>query len=102
MVNPASQVLAVSYFDKMRKHVQGGTGWAVATAQLLNKPVYVFDLIYEEWNWWNPITRQWQQCEGMSEDFVSIPRLQDHTAIVGTRELDPAVRPTLEKLLKNC
>ena len=42
---PASQVLAISYFDQYTKHVQGGTGWSVAMAQLMKKPVFVFDPI---------------------------------------------------------
>lgn len=82
IVKPASQVLALSYFDQYRKHVQGGTGWSVAMAQLMNKPVHVYNPIYEEWNWWNQTTRQWEQCEDMRENYIPIPRLQDHTAIV--------------------
>ena len=48
VIMPASLVLALGYFDELRKHVLGGTGWSVAMAQLLGKPLYVFDLDTEE------------------------------------------------------
>ena len=35
VIKPASLVLALVYFDELRKHVLGGTGWSVARAQLL-------------------------------------------------------------------
>lgn len=70
----------------------------MALAQLMNKPVYVFDPIYEEWNWWNQTTRQWEQCDDMSENPVPTPLLQEHTAIVGTRELAPEIRTELMSL----
>ena len=38
VIQPASLVLAVGYFDEFRKHVLGGTGWSVVMAQLLGKP----------------------------------------------------------------
>ena len=44
VIKPASLVLALGYFDKLGKKVLGGTGWSVAMAQLLLKPLYVFDL----------------------------------------------------------
>ena len=44
VIKPASLVLALGYFDELRKHVLSGTGWKVATAQILLKPLYVFDL----------------------------------------------------------
>ena len=100
MVKPASLVLAVGYFDKSRKHVMGGTGWSVVMAQLLSKPLYVFDLDIHDWYWWNPTSQQYQQCEGMTEDWIALPTLQDQTAIVGTREEDPTVYSTLDALFK--
>ena len=47
MIKPASLVLALGYFDELRKHILGGTGWSVAMAQILLKPLYVFDLDME-------------------------------------------------------
>ena len=46
VIQPASLVLAVGYFDEFRKHVLGGTGWSVVMAQLLGKPLYVFVWIW--------------------------------------------------------
>ena len=43
VIKPASLVLALGYFDKLRKQVLGGTVWSVAMTQLLLKPLYVFD-----------------------------------------------------------
>ena len=47
VIRPASLVLVLGYFDELRKHVLGGTGWSVAMAQIFGKPLYVFDL---NWN----------------------------------------------------
>ena len=41
VIKPASLVLALGYFDELRKHVLGGTGWSVAMAQILSKPLRV-------------------------------------------------------------
>ena len=53
MIKSASLVLALGYFDELRKHVLGGTGWSVVMAQILLKPFYVFDLDMEQWYWLN-------------------------------------------------
>ena len=100
MIKRASLVLTLGYFDELRKHVLGGTGWSVAMAQMLLKPLYVFDLDMEQWYWWNPTLQQYRPCEGMTEQQISLPTLQDKTAIVGTREEDAAVYPTLDALFK--
>ena len=99
VIKPASLVLALGYFDELRKHVLGGTGWSVAMAQIFGKPLYVFDLDMEQWYWWNPTLQHYQPCEGMSEEQIALPTLQDKTAIVGTRE-DKAVYPTLDALFR--
>ena len=78
----------------------GGTGWSVAMAQLLLKPLYVFDLDVEQWHWWNPTLQQYQPRDGMTYDQISLPTLQDNTAILGTREEDKAVYPTLDALFQ--
>ena len=101
VIRPASLVFAVGYFDELHKHLLGGTGWSVVMAQLLGKPLYVFDVDREDWLWWNPAQGQYQPCEGMTEDYIALPTLQDKTAIVGTREEDPAIYPTLERLFKH-
>jgi len=61
----------------------------------LNETLYVFDLDMEQWYWWNPTLQQYQPCEGTTEEQISLPTLQDNTAIVGTREEDKAVYPIL-------
>ena len=100
VIQPASLVLAVGHFDELRKHLLGGTGWGVVMAQLLGKPLYVFDVDKEEWLWWDSALGEYQPCEGMTEDSIALPTLQDKTAIIGTREEDPAIYPTLEALFK--
>ena len=100
VIQPASLVLALGHFDEHRKHLLGGTGWGVVMAQLSGKPLYVFDVDREEWLRWNATTQQYQQCEGMKEEWIALPTLQDKTAIVGTREEDPVLYPTLEALFK--
>ena len=47
VIKPASLVLALGYFDELRKHILGGTGWSVAMAQILLKPLCVFYLDME-------------------------------------------------------
>ena len=52
--------------------------------------------ILEQWYWWNPTLQQYQPCEGMTEEQIPLPSLQDKTAIVGTQEEDKAVSPNLQ------
>ena len=84
VVKDASFVLALGYFDDALKHVLGNTGWSVAWAQILGKPLYVFDLDMEQWYWWNPTLQDYLPSGGMTELQVYLPKLQDKTAIVGT------------------
>ena len=100
VVKNASLVLALGYFNEAFKHVSGGTGWSVTIAQVLHKLLYVFDLDIEHWYWWYPTLQQYQHCEGMTEEHVCLPTLQDKTTIVGTREEVWVVYPTLETLSK--
>ena len=101
VIKDASLVLALGYFDRLRKHVLGGTGWVVVMAQMLHKPLYVFDVAMEQWYWWNPTLENYQPCEGMTETPICNPTLQDHTAIVGTREQASVIYPTLDNLFNN-
>ena len=71
VIKPASLVLALGYFDELRKHVLGVKGWSVAMAQLLLKPLYVFDLDMEHWYWWNPTLQHHQPCDGMTEEQIT-------------------------------
>ena len=100
VIKPASLVLALGYFDKLRNHVLGGTGWSVAMARLLLKPLYVFDLDMEQWYWWNPTLQQYQPCKGMTEEERGLPTSEAKTAIVGIREEDAAVYAMLDALFQ--
>ena len=101
VIKDAFLVLPLGYFDNFRKHVLGGTGWTVAMAQMLHKPLYVFDADMEQWYWWNPTLGQYQPSEGMTETQVCNPTLQDHTAIVETQEQVSVIYPTLDNLFNN-
>ena len=61
-------------------------------AQIVLKPLYVY--------WWNPTLQQYQPCEGMTEEQISLTTLQDNNAIIGTREENAVVHPTLDALFK--
>ena len=100
VIQPASLVLALGHFDENGKHLLGGTGWGVVMAQLLGKPLYVFDVDKEQWSWWNPTSQEYQVCEGMTEEQIALPTLQDKSAIIGTREEDSVLYPTLDALFK--
>ena len=41
VTKPASLVLALGFFDESRKHVLRSTGWSVAMAQIVSKPLCV-------------------------------------------------------------
>ena len=56
LVSHAKQVLAFGRFDFLRKHVEGGVGWTVQMAKQRDILLFVFDLDYEEWWYWDP---QW-------------------------------------------
>ena len=75
LIQPASLVLALGHFDECHKHLLGGTGWSVVMAQLLGKPLYVFDVDSEQWSWWNSALGQYQPCEGMTEVQIALPTL---------------------------
>ena len=100
LVTQATQVLAFGHFDKMRKHLEGGVGWTVQMAKQRDILLFVFDLDYEEWWWWDPRAKQFLQCEGMSEDWIAIPTLGGMTTLVGSRDTSPSVFPYLEKLFQ--
>jgi len=103
IIKEATLVLAFGFLDSMKKHVQGGTGWTVDMAKAKNLPIYVFDLNYEEWFWWDGhsfrcIHEMWQ-CGKV--DMHERPTLQDQTAIVGTRELYSGYVNELKRLFSS-
>lgn len=81
IVYQALMVLVLGYRDHMLKTinpsvVRGLCDWTVELAKFMNKPLYFYDLMYEEWLWWSPLNREFVQVEGMHELNVSPPSLQ--------------------------
>lgn len=101
LVNHANLVFVFGGFDEMRKHVEGGEGWAVQMAKDRNVPLYVFDTDFEEWWWWDPTARCFLQCEGMTDQYISVPHLSGMVALIGSRDTPPRVFPHMEKLFAN-
>ena len=100
MVTHAKQVLAFGRFDLARTHVEGVVGWTVQMAKQQNKLLFVFDMDYDEWWYWDREAKQFLQCEGMSEQWVSMPTLGGITALVGPCDAPPSLLPPLERLFQ--
>ena len=98
LLSHAKQVFAFGRFDDMRKHVEGGVGWTVQMAKQRNVLLFVFDLDFEEWWWWDPKDTCFQRCEGMSEDWIALPTLAGMCTLVGSQDTPPSVLPYLERL----
>jgi len=94
IIKEATLVLAFGNLDIANIHVQGGTGWTVDMAKAKHLPIYVFDLAMEEWFWWNG--HRFQNLHDLSD--TKPPTLQNHTAIVGTRELHSSYLVELQRL----
>ena len=106
IVYQASMVLVLGYRDHMLKTinpsvVRGLCDWTVELANFMNKPLYFYDLMYEEWLWGSPLNREFVQVEGMHEVNVSPPSLQNNVIIVGTSELTTEVQIALENLFES-
>ena len=100
LVSHAKQVLAFGRFDFLRKHVEGGVGWTVQMAKQCDILLFVFDLDYEEWWYWDPQWTCFRQCKGMSEEWIAVPTLAGMTTLVGSQDVPPAVLPHLERLFQ--
>lgn len=76
-VKNSDQVVAIAPLEDSKKAVKGGTGWAVAMAQLNGKEVYVFDLESNQWHKWN------------GTEFVrsAVPVLAKNFAGIGSRKI---------------
>ena len=101
LVSHAHQVLAFGHFDDFRKHVEGGVGWTVQMAKQRDILLFVFDLDFEEWWYWDPHWACFRQCEGMSDDWIAVPTLTAMTTLVGSQDFPPSALPYLEKLFQN-
>ena len=105
-VYQAFMILVLGYRDHMLKTINpsllcGLCDWTVELAKFMNKPLYFYDLMYEEWLWWSPLDREFVQLEGMHELNVSPPSLQNNVAIVGMSELTTEVQIALENLFES-
>ena len=67
------------YINKSGKQIiSGGTGYAVEMGIQMNKPVYVFDQIKNQWFKWN----------GLIFEMCEVPVLTKKYAGIGTREIN--------------
>ena len=92
IVHDAWLVLVLGYREHMVNtsdpRVQRGLcKWTVQLVKFMNKPLYFYDSIYEEWLWWSYIDREFVQVGGMHEFDVASPSLQNNVAIVGTSDM---------------
>ena len=87
MVKQADIVLAFRTFQPESHFCFGGTGWAVETAKVLKKVLYVYDVQRDIWFWFHPEQDLFYACDQMSEEQNALPTLAQKTAIVGVRNL---------------
>ena len=80
-------VLAFTCFQPVSSLCFGGTGWAVESAKVLKKVLYVYDVQRDTWFWYNPEHDLFYACDQMSEEQYALPTLAQQTAIVGVRNL---------------
>ena len=83
IVKQADRVLAFTWFSPDRKVCMGGTGWTVEIAKVLNKDLYVYDVLLNLWCRYNPHRDLFFPCH-LQE---SLPTLTKNTAIVGMRNI---------------
>ena len=98
LVEEASQLLTLGWFNENGTNVMGGTGWGVEMVKAWGIPTFVYNLKYREWWQWRADKQSWYQGEGMSEDITEPPLLYDKTVIVGTRQINSLIDPELRQL----
>ncbi|MCK5787456.1 MAG: hypothetical protein KAH32_00450 [Chlamydiia bacterium] len=76
-VKNSTQVVGVANIAPDMKTVEGGTGWAIAMAQLNNKDISVF----------NQRDNKWYEWSGDIFTESSVPKLQANFAGIGSRQL---------------
>jgi len=67
-------------------------------AKVKGIPIYVFDLESDSWFWWNAADNRFQSIHEISDIRIHPPTLQNHTAIVGTREPHQGYLVELQRL----
>jgi len=87
VVKQADMVLAFTYFQPESNLCHGGTGWTVEMAKLLNKVLYVYDVQWNKWFWYNPLQELFYACDQLTEEQYTLPSLVKKTAIVGIRNI---------------
>jgi len=91
-VKNAESVFAIGMFID-NKRVKGGTGWAVQMAIDNKKPVFVFDQINNTWFFFN-------YEHEMFWPYHTIPKLTEHFAGIGTREINENGVKAIETILE--
>jgi len=76
-VKNSTQVVAIAPIENNMKTVKGGTGWAVAMAQVNGKEVNVFNLTDNLWYKWNGDTFVKSATPILEKDFAGIGSRQD-------------------------
>lgn len=75
--------------------VDGGTGWAIAMAQLLQKEIYVFDIkdaLNPSWVCYNYDSQRFNSCD--------MPSKKERYAGIGSRKLPPKAEKEIKALFK--
>ena len=99
----AKQVLVFGHREDKNFRVLKGHNscWGAQMAIDRNVPLFLFDLDYMEWLYWDNTTQTFRQCEGMSEQWVCKPSLVDMTCIIGDIGTPPVVTHALRDLFNN-
>lgn len=82
-IRKTHQVVAIAPLTPSKQHVQGGTGWTVAMAIHLQKPIYVFDFSLHKADAWFCYNYQTQRFEPSKT-----PNLMERYAGIGSRDLN--------------
>ena len=91
-VKNAESVFAIGKFID-NNLVSGGTGWAVQMSIDNKKPTYVFDQINNTWFFFD-------YEHGIFFPYHTIPKLTEHFAGVGTREINDNGIVAIEKIFE--
>jgi hypothetical protein len=91
-VKNSEAVFAIGKFLN-NKTVSGGTGWAVQMAIDNNKPVFMFDQIFNYWSIYVYDVKEFRQ-------YYVIPKLTENFAGIGTRELNENGKIAIREIYK--
>ena len=93
-VKNAESIYAIgTFFDTKQSIVNGGTGWAVQMAIDNVKPIYVFDQKTIMWFEYNYFLKKFSP-------LLAIPKLTEHFAGIGTREITNDGKEAIINILK--